>query len=132
MIKTKTYPDKLSEIFSASQFEAPGAQNDNLTMRTERQINRSLQQLMKQGKISGKTYQRLKTTGSQLAKFFGFDKANEEGTQHRSTLSIFSSRYKNFNKFLSLILLTGNRKWKLSSNDARTTKKSTLSEDLQY
>ena len=63
-IKQTTYSDKLKEILSSSQFEPRNGQSDDLTIKTEKVINSSLNQLLKQGKISEKIYQRLRTTES--------------------------------------------------------------------
>ena len=73
-MKHITYSDKLNEILSSSQFEPGNGESDDLTIKTEKMINSSLHQLMKQGKISEKIYQRLRTTGSQPARLYGLDK----------------------------------------------------------
>ena len=50
---------------------------DELVIKNEKQINNSLQQLMKQGKISDKIYQRLRSTGSQPARLYGLAKVHK-------------------------------------------------------
>ena len=56
---------------------------------------------MKQGEISEKIYNRLRTTGSQPARLYGLAKVHKIGTPLRPVLSIPSSSYENLNKFLS-------------------------------
>ena len=73
-MKNTIYSDKLREILNASQFEARNGKSDDLTTKTEKLINNSLHQLMKQGTISEKIDHRLKMTGLQPPRFFGFAK----------------------------------------------------------
>ena len=101
VMKQKTYSDKLNEILSSSQFEPHNGESDDLTIRTEKLINSSLHQLMKQGKISEKIYHRLRTTGSQPARFYNLAKLHKIGTPLQPVLSIPGSSYENLNKFLS-------------------------------
>ena len=54
--KETTYPDKLNKI-SASEFEARNGESHNLTIKTEKPINRSLLQLRKQEKTREKSSQ---------------------------------------------------------------------------
>ena len=56
---------------------------------------------MKQAKTNEIIYQRLRTTGSQPARFFGLAKVHKSGTPLRPVLSIPGSSYENLNKFLS-------------------------------
>ena len=53
------------------QLEARNTEGDGLTLKTEKLINSKLHELMEQGKISEKIYQRLGTNGSQPARLFG-------------------------------------------------------------
>ena len=57
---------------------------------------------MKQAKTNEMVYQRLRTTGSQPARFFGLAKVHKSGTPLRPVLSMPGSSYENLNKFLSL------------------------------
>ena len=66
VMKRTTYSNKLNEVLSANQFEARNEETDDQTIKTEKLINNSLHQLMKQGKISEKIYHRLRTTGQAL------------------------------------------------------------------
>ena len=97
----QTYSDKLNEILSSSQFEPPNGESDDLTLRTEKLINSSLHQLMKQGNISEKIYHRLRTTGLQPARLYKLAKVHKIGTPLRPVLSIPGSSYENLNNFLS-------------------------------
>ena len=103
VMKKSTYREKLDEVLNSDQFEKiDGAKDkDELVIKNEKQINNSLQQLMKQGKISDKIYQRLRSTGSQPAKLYGLAKVLEKDTPLRPVLSIPDSSYKNLNRFLT-------------------------------
>ena len=101
VMKQTTYSDKLNEIMSSSQFEPRNGESDDLTIRTEKLINSSLHQLMNQGKISGKIYQRLRTTGLQPARLYGLAKKHKIGTPLWPVQSIPGSSYENINNFLS-------------------------------
>ena len=61
--------------------------------------NNSLQKLMKQGKISYKTYQRLSSNGSQPAGDYGLAKVHRKVTPLQPVLSIPASSYENLNRF---------------------------------
>ena len=54
---------------------------------------------MKQGKISDNIYQRLRSTDSHPAKFYGLKKVHKKDTLLRLVLSIPGSRYENLNRF---------------------------------
>ena len=56
---------------------------------------------MKQGTISEKSYQWLRTTGLQLARLYGLANVHKSGTPLRPVLSIPGSSYENLKKFLS-------------------------------
>ena len=101
VMKQTTYSDKLNEILSSSQFEPRNGESDDVTIRTEKLINSSLHQLMKQGTISEKIYHRLRTTGLQPARLYGLAKVHKNGTPLRPVLSIPGSNYENLDKFLS-------------------------------
>ena len=101
VMKQTTYSDKLNEFLSSSQFEPRNEESDDLTIGTEKLINSSLHQLMKQGKVSEKIYHRLRTTGSQPARLYGLAKVHRIATPVRLVLSIPGSSYENLNKFLS-------------------------------
>ena len=101
-MKQKTYSDKPNETLSSSQFAPRNVESDDLTIRTEKLINSSLHQLMKQGKIGKKIYHRLRTTRLQPATtLYGLAKVHKIGTPFRPVLSIPGSSYENLNKFLS-------------------------------
>ena len=57
-------------------------------IKNEKQINKSLQKLMRQGIISDKIYQRLRSTGSQPARFYGLAKVHRKDTSLRPVFSI--------------------------------------------
>ena len=56
---------------------------------------------MKQGKVSEKIYQRLRTTGSEPARFYGLAKVHKSSTPLWPLLSISGSSYGILDKFLS-------------------------------
>ena len=56
---------------------------------------------MKQGKISDKIYQRLRSAGSQPARLYGLAKVHKKDTPLRPVLSIPGSSYENLNRFLT-------------------------------
>ena len=101
VMKQITYSDKLTEILSSNQFEPRNGESDDSTIRTEKLINSSLHQLMKQGEISEKIYHRFRTTGSLPARLYGLAEVHKIGTPLRPVLSITGSSYENLDKFLS-------------------------------
>ena len=101
VIKQTIKSDKLNEILSSSQFEPRNGESDDLIIKTEKPINSSLHQLMKQGKTSEKIYQRLRTTGSQPTRLYGLAKVHKSCTPLWPDLSIPGSSYENLNIFLS-------------------------------
>ena len=100
-MKQTTNSDKLNEILSSSQFEPHNGESDDLTIKTERLVNSSVHQLVKQGTISEKSYQWLRTTGLQLARLYGLANVHKSSTPLRPVLSIPGSIYENLKKFLS-------------------------------
>ena len=101
VMKQTTYLEKLNEILGSSQFEPRKGESDEITIRTEKLINSSLHQLMKQGEISEKIYHMLRTSGWQPARLYGFVNVHKIGTPLRPVLSIPGSSYENFKKVLS-------------------------------
>ena len=101
VMKQTTHSEKLNEILNSSRIELRNGECGNLTIKTQKPINISLHQFMNQGKISEKIYQRLKATGSQLARLNGLAKVDKSGTPLRTVLSKPGSSYENLNKFLS-------------------------------
>ena len=69
MMKKSTYREKRSD-----QFQKINGAKDEIVIKNEKQINNSLQQLMKQGKISDKIYQRLRSTGSNQRGFMAWQR----------------------------------------------------------
>ena len=100
-MKQTIYSDKLKEILSSSQFEPCNGQSDAITIKTEKLINSSLHEIMKQGKISEKIHHRLRTTGWQPVGLYGLAKVPKIGTPLRSDLSIPGSSFGNLKKFPS-------------------------------
>ena len=98
VMKKSTYSKKHDEVLNSDQFQKIDGANDELVIKNEKQINNSLQQLMKQGKINDKIYQRLRSTGSQPATLHGLAKVHKKNTP---VLSIPGSSYKNLNRFLT-------------------------------
>ena len=63
VMKTSTYREKLDEVLNSDQFHNTKGAKDDTVIKNEKQINNSMQQLMKKRKISDNIYQRLKSTG---------------------------------------------------------------------
>ena len=63
VMKKSMNSEKLDEVLNSDQFQKINGAKDDIVIKNEKQINKSLQQLMKQGKISDKNYQRLRSTG---------------------------------------------------------------------
>ena len=68
VMKKSTYREKLDWVLNSDQSQKIDGAKDELVIKNEKQINNNLQQLMKQGKIRDKIYQRLRSTGSQPAR----------------------------------------------------------------
>ena len=100
-MKQTTYSDKLNEILSSSHFEPRNGQSDDITIKTEKLINSSLHEIMKQGKISEKIHDRLRTTGLQPAGLYELAKVHKIYTPLRSDLSVPGSSFGNLDKFPS-------------------------------
>ena len=54
VMKKSTYREKLDEVMNSDQFQKIEVAKDEIVIKNEKQINNSLQNLMKQGKISDK------------------------------------------------------------------------------
>ena len=80
VMKKSSYREKLGELLNSDQFQKIDGPKDELVIKNEKQVNNSLQQLMKQGEISDKIYQRLRSTGSQPARFYGVAKVYKKDT----------------------------------------------------
>ena len=133
VMKKSTYREKLDEVLNTYQFQKIDGAKDELVIKNEKQINNSLQQLMKQGKISDKIYQKLRSTGSQPARLYGLAKVYKKNTTLRPVLSIPSSSYENINRFLTLLFqkLPG-ANIETNTQDARNALESlTLEDDEQ-
>ena len=101
VMKKSTYREKLDEVLNSDQFQKIEVAKDEIVIKNEKQINNSLQNLMKQGKISDKIYQGLRSTGSQPARLYGLAKVHKKDTPLRPVLSIPGSSYENLNRFLT-------------------------------
>ena len=64
VMKKSTYREKLDDVLNSDQFQKINGAKDEIVIKDKKQINNSLQQLMKPGKISDKIHQRLRSTGS--------------------------------------------------------------------
>ena len=51
VMKKSTYMEKLDEVLNSDQFQIINGAKDDIVIKNEKQINNSLQQLMKQGKL---------------------------------------------------------------------------------
>ena len=100
-MKKSTYIAKLDEVLNSDQFRKINEAKDDIGIKTEKQINDSLQQLMMQRKISDKIYQRLNSRGSQPARLYGLAKVHKKDTPLRPVPSIPGSSYENSNRFLT-------------------------------
>ena len=101
VMKKSTYMEKLDEVLNSDQFQKINKAKDDIMIKNEKQINNSLQQLMKQGKISDKIYQRLRSTGSQPACLYGLAKVRKKDTPLRPVRSIPCRSYEKLNRFLT-------------------------------
>ena len=101
VMKKSTYREKLDEVLNSDQFQKIHGTKDELVIKKEKQINNSLQQLIKPEKISDKIYQRLRSTSSQPARPYGLAKVHKKDTPPRTVLSIPGSSYENLNRFLT-------------------------------
>ena len=54
--KKSTFMEKLDEVLNSDQFQKINGAKDDIVIKNEKQINNSLQQLMKQGEISDNIY----------------------------------------------------------------------------
>ena len=87
-MKDATYLGNLNEMFGTSQFEARNGESENITVKTDKQWNNSLHQLMKHGTINEKIFQKLKTIGLQAARLYGLANVPKNGTLLRFVLSV--------------------------------------------
>ena len=94
-VMKSTYREKLDEVLISDQFQKINGAKDEIVIKNEKKIHNSLQQLMKQEKISDKIYQILRSTVSQPARHYGLAKVNRKDTPLRLVLSIPGSSYKN-------------------------------------
>ena len=101
VMKKSTYSEKLDEVLNSNRSQKINGPKDDIVIKNEKQINNSLQQLMKQGKISDKIYQRLRSTGSQPVRLYGLSKVQKKDTPLRPVLSKPGSSYENINRFLT-------------------------------
>ena len=67
-------------MLNSDQFQKINGAKDDIVIKNEKQIDNSLQQLMKQGKINDKIYQRLRSTGLQSAGLYGLAKVHKKRT----------------------------------------------------
>ena len=95
VMKKSTYMEKFDEVLTSDQFQQINGEKDDIVITNEKQINNSLQQLMKQGKSSDKIYQRFRSTESQPARLYGLAKVHKKDTPLRLVLSIPGSSYEN-------------------------------------
>ena len=70
-------------------------------IKTEQQINFSYEFLIKHRKIIDKTYQRLRSTGSQQARFSELAKKHKTDTSLITIILIPISSFENWNRFLA-------------------------------
>ena len=101
VMKKSTYREKLYDTLNSDQIQKINGGKDEIVIKHEKEINNSLQQLMKQGESSDKNYQRLRSTGSQPARLYGLAKVHEKDTPLRPVFSIPASSYENLNRFLA-------------------------------
>ena len=100
-MKQIIYLDKQNEINSASQFDARNGKSDNQTVKIEKQINRSLNQIKKRQRKMKRFVTGSELMDRNLPGLMEFLK-NRNATPVRPFLSIPESNNKNLNSFLSL------------------------------
>ena len=69
VMKKSTYMEKFDEVLTSDQFQQINGAKDDIVITNEKQINNSLQQLMKQGKVVTKF---IKDSGQQNHNQRGF------------------------------------------------------------
>ena len=99
-MKKSTYREKPDVLLNADQFQKINEAKDETVIKNEKQINISPQQLMKQGKIIYKIYNRLRSTDSQPARLYRLTNVLKKDTPLRFVLSIPGSSHENLNRFL--------------------------------
>ena len=104
------YNDKIRKILSGKQFQKLKPKRKNAieaSLAVEEQINSSLLQLKKSGKISEKLYKELYSTGGMAPRLYGLAKTHKESTPLRPVLSMCGSAYYQISakiaKWLSII-----------------------------
>ena len=98
VMKKSTYREKLNDVPNSDHFQKISWAKEEILIKNEKQLNNSLQQLMKQGKISDKIYQRLRSTGHN--QLYGLAKIHKK-TPLWLVLSIRGSSNKNLNTVLA-------------------------------
>ena len=78
VMKNSTYRETLDDVLNSDQFQKINGAKDEIVIKNEKQINKSLQQFMKQEKISIEIFQILNSTGSQPARPYGPAKVHKK------------------------------------------------------
>ena len=84
-------------MLKSDQFQKFNGAEDEIMTKTDKQINNSLQYLIKPEKNGIKVYQILRSIGSQTARHHGLARIHKKYTPLRPVLSIPGSSYENLN-----------------------------------
>ena len=82
---------KLDDVLNSNQIQKINGAKNEIVIKHEKQINNSLQQLMKQGEKSYKICQRLGSTGSQQARLSGLAKVLKKDAPIRPVIWMLGS-----------------------------------------
>ena len=72
-----------------------------MLIKIEEDFNNGLRKIFEAGEISEEFFQRVRATGSQLARLYGLAKVHKENTPLRPVLSLPGSMYQKLNKELA-------------------------------
>ena len=101
-MKNTTYEGELVDILNGDQFEkVTKTSKKNNILAIEDNMNKSLKSLLKNGEIDGDLFKKLKCTGSQPARLYGWAKVHKVNSPLRPVLSLPGSAYDRLNKWLT-------------------------------
>ena len=110
IMKVDSYRSKLNDILQLDQFRKelnPRSNSKDLIIREEERINKELNCLKDEGKISEELFACLKSTGGQPPRLYGLAKVHKDAVPLRPVLSMPGSPYDNLGtavtKWLSVI-----------------------------
>ena len=99
--KGSTYTETLEKVLDCEKFRQLEKSCDNIVLKNEKELNKELLGMMKKEKIPVKVYEALRSTGAQLARWYGLAKVHKKESPLRPVLSIPGGYYHKLNKFLT-------------------------------